>query len=124
MQYVETLIADGSVKPGGRLPTERAIADTVGCTRTEVRRALNRLESMGRLARHVGRGTFLMDRPDVARTDVRGTSPADLMAARMSWEPQVAMIAAAAAAAAAAEQDFEEMHRCLEGGDRSDGFDE
>jgi DNA-binding FadR family transcriptional regulator len=61
-----------------------------------------------------------MDRPDVARTDVRGTSPADLMAARMSWEPQVAMIAAAAAA----EQDFEEMHRCLEGGDRSDGFDE
>jgi DNA-binding FadR family transcriptional regulator len=84
---------------GGRLPTERAIAEDLGVARNTVRRALDRLEQDGLLVRHVGRGTYLRS---TASSDpifesarrMEGASPADMMELRVLLEPAAAAFAA------------------------------
>src|SRR5215469_12202639 len=45
--------------PGGRLPTERQLAQDLGITRSSVRYALGIMEADGHISREVGRGTYL-----------------------------------------------------------------
>src|SRR5215472_5267980 len=45
--------------PGGRLPTERQLAQDLGVTRSSVRYALGIMEADGHISREVGRGTYL-----------------------------------------------------------------
>lgn len=52
--------------PGSALPTERALSDEYGFSRTTVRRALNDLLIEGRITRQQGRGTFVAE-PKVAQ---------------------------------------------------------
>jgi DNA-binding FadR family transcriptional regulator len=86
---------DGSLQPGSKLPTERALVDQLGAPRSAVRRALEVLERDGVIVREVGRGTFLTD---VAVAQVAGapadTSPAEIMQARLLIEPRIAALAA------------------------------
>jgi DNA-binding FadR family transcriptional regulator len=82
----------------GRLPPERDLAASLGITRAALRKALAVLESEGQLWRHVGKGTFVGSRPvdtlaDIAAL-VRRTSPAEVMAARLAFEPEAARLAA------------------------------
>ncbi len=125
------------LRPGSRLPTERELAASLGAPRTSVRRALAVLESEGRISREVGRGTFLRD-PHRARagggdgTDPGGGdgadagpggmafAPADVMAIRRMFEPSAMRLVVAWATAA----DFQEMDRCLAGGERAESFDQ
>ena len=44
-------------EPGARLPPERGLAASLGCSREMLRAALDALEAEGRLWRHVGQGT-------------------------------------------------------------------
>ena len=114
--------------PGGRLPTERSLANEFGVSRTMVRHALAVLEAEGRVSREVGRGTFL--RPsenrggaaggDRVSRDAREVGPADVMAARQLVEPQVIPLVIAWAT----QRDFDEMWRCVEGGASSDSAEE
>jgi DNA-binding FadR family transcriptional regulator len=114
--------------PGGRLPTERSLADEFGVTRTMVRHALAVLEAEGRISREVGRGTFL--RPADARggasaadrdgSDAGEVGPADVMAARQLIEPQVIPLVIAWAT----QRDFDELGRCVEGGASADSAEE
>jgi GntR family transcriptional regulator, transcriptional repressor for pyruvate dehydrogenase complex len=53
------LIADGTFKPGGRLPPERELADNLGVNRSSLRQALKVLQIMGVLFQRVGDGTYL-----------------------------------------------------------------
>jgi GntR family transcriptional repressor for pyruvate dehydrogenase complex len=53
------LIADGTLKPGDRLPSERALCKRFGVGRTSVREALKPLITMGILEGRVGSGTFV-----------------------------------------------------------------
>jgi DNA-binding FadR family transcriptional regulator len=142
------------VVPGSRLPTERQLAADLGATRTTVRRALAVLEAEGHISREVGRGTFLRDarwaRADVdgagraldgdgrapgpvsgaaASADGHGSSgpggsagfaPADVMAIRRMLEPSAMRLVVAWATAA----DFQEMDRCLAGGEQAASYDE
>ena len=124
---------------GARLPTERQLAADLGATRTSVRRALAVLEAEGRISREVGRGTFLRDEPHpftgpaggVPRADglaaaaprdpdPAGFAPADVMAIRRLLEPAAMRLVVAWATTA----DFEEMARCLAGGERAASYDE
>ncbi len=133
--------------PGSRLPTERQLAADIGATRTSVRRALAVLEAEGRISREVGRGTFLRDArwartaddgaepppdrrgggsaaltapgPDASAVP-DGFAPADVMAIRRMLEPSAMRLVVAWATAA----DFQEMDRCLAGGERADSYDE
>jgi DNA-binding FadR family transcriptional regulator len=131
--------------PGSRLPTERQLAADLGATRTTVRRALAVLEAEGHISREVGRGTFLRDTrwarasadgvtgadgaTAAAAADGQGTAgpggsaefaPADVMAIRRMLEPSAMGLVVAWATAA----DFQEMDRCLAGGEQAASYDE
>jgi len=52
-------IEEGALRPGDRLPPERALAEEYGVSRTAIREALRSLEMMGCVESHVGEGTFI-----------------------------------------------------------------
>jgi DNA-binding FadR family transcriptional regulator len=125
--------------PGSRLPTERQLAVDLGVTRSAVRHALAVLQADGMISREVGRGTFLLDRGGLAGSggqilpglhaaaDGTGSpagptdfAPADVMAVRRLLEPQAMPLVVAWARA----RDFEEMDRCLSGGDSAADYAE
>jgi GntR family transcriptional regulator, uxu operon transcriptional repressor len=135
-QLAEIILADSrraGLGAGSRLPTERDLAASLGAPRTSVRRALAVLEAEGRISREVGRGTFLRD-PHSAWTGGSadpgdgdgvdagpggmGFAPADVMAIRRMFEPSAMRLVVAWATAA----DFQEMDRCLAGGERAESF--
>lgn len=115
-QYLDEQLLSGKLRPGSKVPTERALADLLGCTRHDVRRQLDRLESQGRISREVGRGTFLTEdgapRTATVPPPVQ-VSPLDLIDARVAWEPNLMSLVAVAATA----DDFTEIRRCLQQGD-------
>jgi DNA-binding FadR family transcriptional regulator len=143
-RLAEVILADSrraGMGPGSRLPTERQLAADLGATRTTVRRALAVLEAEGHISREVGRGTFLRDaRWAQARADGGGgaagaadggqgdggpagsaaLAPADVMAIRRMLEPSAMRLVVAWATAA----DFQEMDRCLAGGEQAASYDE
>ncbi len=61
-----TQIESGELKPGQRLPTERALSETLGVNRMTLRQALGKLELEGHLDRRQGAGTFVA-RPKIER---------------------------------------------------------
>jgi GntR family uxuAB operon transcriptional repressor len=151
-QLAEVILAESrraGLRRGSRLPTERQLAVSLGVTRTSVRRALTVLEAEGRISREVGRGTFLREEPwpqdgstgdgaaqaggadpraevylvpgSVPRpADEAGFAPADVMTVRRLLEPPAMRLVVAWATTA----DFEEIGRCLAGGERAASYDE
>ena len=132
-QLAELILATSQrtgLRAGGRLPTERQLSIDLGVTRAAVRHALAILEAQGQISREVGRGTFLRDapapgpsRPREAADPAASASdfaPADVMTIRRLLEPPVMSLVVAWATAA----DFEEIDRCLAGGDRAASFEE
>jgi len=83
---------------GTRLPPERQLAEELGLSRNEVRKALARYELEGRIVRHVGRGTFVRGYKGAAGADIaalqRISRPRDAMEARFAIEPEVCRVAA------------------------------
>ena len=118
------------LRNGHRLPTERELAHALKLSRTTIRNAMALLESEGVVSREVGRGTFLRRDPDAvlgvevahsyAHKVLGNVSPADVMSARLLIEPA----ALAATVENATASDFEEIERCLVGGDSATTFDE
>jgi DNA-binding FadR family transcriptional regulator len=147
-RLAEIILAESrraGLSSGAKLPTERQLAADLGATRTSVRRALAVLEAEGRISREVGRGTFLREaqRPSAdggaawadgaglggatavldsapGGQDHAGFAPADVMAIRRLLEPPAMKLVVAWATPA----DFEEMGRCLAGGERAASYDE
>ncbi|TYL51726.1 FadR family transcriptional regulator [Nocardioides sp. BGMRC 2183] len=121
LEHLEKLIQAQELAPGDQLPTERALEKALDCSRTDVRRALAQLTIEGRVVRHVGRGTFLaIPSATPVHDSIVAASPTELMAARRLLEPQVV----ATAALTATLDDFAEMQRCLDGGDKTDVYEE
>jgi len=91
-------LAQAQLPEDGRLPPERDLAVALGVTRTELRKALGALEAEGQIWRHVGKGTFLGNRPTDSLSDIvalaKRTNPAELMRARLIIEPEIARAAA------------------------------
>ncbi len=58
-EYIKKLIADGRLKPGDRLPTEREMAERFGVSRTVIRDAVKTLSGNGLLSVQQGRGIFV-----------------------------------------------------------------
>lgn len=116
VRYLDEQLLSGSLKPGSRVPTERALAQLLGCSRHDVRRQFDLLERQGRITREVGRGTFLTVDGTVAPEAVVPQvqiSPLDLIEARAAWEPNLMTLVAVAATT----EDFAEIRRCLEHGE-------
>ena len=114
---------------GARLPTERQLAADLGVTRSGIRHALATLEAEGLISREVGRGTFLRGTPPARRKhEADGPAvaadtdfaPADVMTIRRLLEPQAMPLVVMWATA----RDFEEMERCVAGGDHAVSYEE
>jgi DNA-binding FadR family transcriptional regulator len=107
-------LAGAKLAQRGRLPPERELANLLGMTRADLRKALAVLEAEGRVWRHVGKGTFLAEAPDSSRHDVAAiadrTSPPEAMETRLIIEPEVARLAAVKATSA----QIAEMRRLCE----------
>lgn len=66
MDAVGDRIRDGRLAPGDKLPTETALMDEFGVSRTVVREAISRLQAAGLVATRHGVGTFVVGLGDAA----------------------------------------------------------
>ncbi len=117
LDYVKRRIADGSLPPGGKLPTEVALAEEIGVSRTSVREATKQLAASGILDVRHGHGTFVSDgnHASVAhllefQLHLRETTPQKLMELRLVFERACAELAAERRTA----DDLAAMRRCIE----------
>lgn len=94
----EALLAQlngGRLRPGDRLPTERALCNDYRLGRSTVRRVLGELKDLQLITQTVGSGTYVAERATAALAALAAdhpaavTSPAELMEARMVFEPAV-----------------------------------
>ncbi len=68
-RQIETLILDGVLRPGERLPPERELAQQLDVSRQSLREALQKLETCGLLESRHGGGTFVKSAIASALTD-------------------------------------------------------
>jgi DNA-binding FadR family transcriptional regulator len=117
---LEEQTANGTLGPGGKLPTERDLAARLPAPRSAVRRALDSLERDGLIVRHVGRGTFLTETAGHHLSSAPpDTSPAEIMQVRLTIEPPIAALAARSANQA----DLDRITGFLQAGGRCDSFE-
>ncbi len=113
-------VTSGQMPDGSRLPPERSLAEAYDTSRATLRKALSVLEAEGLIWRHVGRGTFVGERPPVQSAAltalVNRTHPDEVMEVRLTLEPQLAALASRRATPA----DIDAMTRCVEKGARAD----
>jgi GntR family transcriptional regulator len=57
-------IGNGTLAPGGQLPTEKQLRTQYGASRNTIRDAVKRLSSQGLIETKAGQGTFVTTRPD------------------------------------------------------------
>jgi len=109
-------LRSGVWPPGHQLPTERALCERFGVSRTTVRKTLGELKARGLITQTVGSGTFVRGPEqkeqgmEALRQEVSGTSPAELMAARLALEPAIIGLVVQHATSA----DFALMDECCE----------
>ena len=111
------LISEGTMTPGGRLPSERELAASFGVSRSSLRQALKVLEIMGVISQRVGDGTYLNSSAKAILSEpmqflilLDGISEHELMEARLIVEPELA----AQAAERANDEDIAAIHREVE----------
>jgi DNA-binding FadR family transcriptional regulator len=113
---VRRYLCDQGFAQNDRLPSERQLADQLGLTRNRVRGSLRKLASEGLVWRHVGQGTYFGPRlsPFLTRKNVdtlaATTYPREVMEARLSFEPEMARLAALNSTG----QHVSEIELCLE----------
>jgi GntR family transcriptional repressor for pyruvate dehydrogenase complex len=113
-----SLLSEGKLQPGDRLPTERELAALLGIGRPSVREALSALVLLGVVEQRQGRGTFLVDRIDRLPVEpylyqlmlAEGRVFDDLLEVRELLEPAIALLAAKRATDA----DLAEIESALE----------
>ncbi|MDH7785683.1 DNA-binding FadR family transcriptional regulator [Ochrobactrum sp. 19YEA23] len=98
MQRMRKLLEDQEFSPQDKIPPERILSTTLGCSRETTRKILRLLEIEGLVWRHQGKGTFMgppasnIERP-IDRI-IETASAQDLMDARLVYEPALAAAAA------------------------------
>ena len=140
LAFIEEQIASGVWEAGEQLPPERELVERFGVSRNTLRKGMKELEHAGKIARHVGRGTFVtrgnmipakqdpqshQGPPASGRTDAAGrdaltqkihrASPSEVMDLRLMLEPQSGELAASRATM----DDLALMEHCLRGGEEA-----
>ncbi len=88
--YLQRAIETGAYSEGDRLPPERQLATCFNAARSTVRRALDQLEKAGLVSRRLGSGTFVGATASAGHRSAdlaNGTSPLQLIEARLAVEP-------------------------------------
>lgn len=116
MAEIEHNIGSGAWPAGHQLPTERELEAALGVARNTLRKGLRQLEREGKIVRHVGRGSFVAQRPAADEgaaplvDRIIGSSPSEVMEVRLQLEPWAGELAAGRANAA----DLRYMRECVE----------
>jgi DNA-binding FadR family transcriptional regulator len=100
-------------RAGHRIPTERALSEEFGLSRSTVRRVLSDFKRKRLITQTVGSGTYVTEHVHAALADIAPPasaqiSPAELMAARLVLEPALLEMVIGSATAA----DFARMDEC------------
>ncbi|MCM3655447.1 FadR/GntR family transcriptional regulator [Metabacillus litoralis] len=114
---IRQLIEDGKLQPGDRLPGERTLAQTLGCSRTSLREACRVLESEGLIVSKPGGGRFIQQVDQNMKLEYRfntvdmieKTAVIYFLEARETLEPKIAELAAQRATA----ENIEKMEQVL-----------
>jgi GntR family transcriptional repressor for pyruvate dehydrogenase complex len=61
VEQLERMILEGTLKPGGRLPAERALAEQFGVSRPSLREAIQKLTAKGLLISRQGGGNYVVE---------------------------------------------------------------
>jgi GntR family transcriptional repressor for pyruvate dehydrogenase complex len=116
-RQVKSMIAEGRLKGGDRLPPERDLADKFVVSRTSVREALRALESLGLVEIRPGEGTFVREasieslvEPLALLMVSQREAIGELFEARRVLEPSLAALAAERATP----EEISEMERILD----------
>ena len=59
-KQIVSLISNGQLKPGDKIPSERELSSELGISRQSIREALNRAEVMGLIEVRQGEGSFIL----------------------------------------------------------------
>lgn len=78
VEQIRGLIENGTLKPNDRLPSERELAQELGCSRTSLREACRVLESEGLIVSKAGGGRFVQE-VDQRLTLTYQVNPVDLL---------------------------------------------
>lgn len=117
-------LRDAQWHAGEKLPTERQMCTLYDVGRATVRRVLGEMAAQGLITRAVGSGTYVA--PDIAETLPHaalpevGISPADLMEARLIFEPGLVDLVIRNATAA----DFATLEKCCRNADTARSLDQ
>src|SRR5215472_5407311 len=100
VEQIRALIRTGVLKSGDKLPTERALAEQLGVSRSSVREALSALEVLGIIHSRQGLGTYIavnltdgMPEDQIEDLIVEGGT-LEIIEACQLFEPGVAALAA------------------------------
>ena len=105
---------EGTWRAGHRIPTERALSDEYGLSRSTVRRVLQEFKRKRLITQTVGSGTYVTEQLHEALAQLMpsmnalAVSPAELMSARMALEPAIIDMVVGHATPA----DFQRMDEC------------
>ena len=120
-------IQSGQLPVGGRLPSEKLLAQQLGVSRPTVREAMIALEIAGLVEVRTGSGAYVLARQASTVADVdAGPGPIELLKARMLIEGEIAAEAALYASSADLEEiekTILEMERLRENGTHSRSAD-
>lgn len=108
IESIKTRIAEGALRPGERLPTERDLAADLGVSRSSMREAIRALTTLGVLSSRHGAGVYVTElRPvdlleafSVLAEVSQGETLIEVLQVRRMLEPAATALAAARADAA------------------------
>ncbi|AON56787.1 MULTISPECIES: FadR/GntR family transcriptional regulator [Herbaspirillum] len=111
-KYLIEAISSGEMRPGYKLPAERALSQQFQASRGTVRRVLSDLKEQGFITQTVGSGTFVADKvsAEPALEEALHVSPAELMEGRLLIEPLLPKLIVQHATRA----DFLKMRECID----------
>ena len=119
IRTVKDMVLDGRLRPGDRLPSERALSEALGVSRPTVREAIRSLQAMNIVETRHGSGTFVSSlsveellRPLQFALALSDFALEHLFEVRLMLEPG----AAALAAERAADAELESLRDCVQRG--------
>lgn len=125
VQRFEERIETGDMPPGSRFPTEKAITEDFGVSRTVVREAYSRLAARGLLESRRGSGAYVPDGAQYRAFQVTAEEIGEiddvlkLLEMRMGFEAEMADLAARRRT----EQDLAKLRRALDAMEQSSDVD-
>lgn len=121
VEQIQVMVMNGDLKKGDKLPTERALAEQLGVSRTSIREALRSLEMVGLVESRQGEGNFIggnirgnFFEPLSVMFMLNHGDPRDILELRMVIEVEAASLAAKRVKKEGREEDVKELNDIMQ----------